>query len=877
MRDTPMWRRHLRFLGLDPAADVDDEIAFHFETRVEELTRAGVPEAEARDRAGREFGDVRRVRGELRAIGRKRLKRERRARGWESLAQDVRFAARTLRKGPGFAAVAVLTLALGIGASTAMFTLVNSVLLRPLGYADPERLVSVAEVTPGGEGGAPTSPANYDDWKEGARSFTDLAAAYGGPENLTGEGGAEQVVMRATTANYFTLLGVDAGVGRVYGPGEELENIVVLSHAFWRRRFNADPALLGRSISLSGQTLQVVGVMPESFRSTSAAPDLWVPVPYDPEWRGRFLEVVGRLRPGVTVEQAREEMRALHGRLGELYPANAGWSAEVVPLHERITGGVRPALLVLLGAVGLLLLIACANVANLLLGRAVARRRELAVRLSLGATRGRLVRQTLTESLILSGVAGVLGLGLAVWGTGALASLLPADLALPRLDEVRADLRVLGFALGVSLLTGIVFGTVPALSGSAVRLAETLRESTRGAGGGRNGLRRALVVVEVALAVILLVGAGLLGRSLQRLMAVDTGLRTESVLTLQVTLSGESYESDAGKRAFMDALLARLEALPGAREAAGEMYLPLTGAKVGHVFWRGDRPEPPEEEQPGTDIRVVAGDYFAVLGIPVLRGRAFDGRDRGDAPAAFLINEELARRHYPGEDPVGKPITYPWIGGPVSGEIVGVVGNVREMGPTAAPAPAIYRPYAQFPSPEMTMLVRTDGDPLALASAAEAAVRDIDPNQPVARIRSMDQVAAETVARPRFNLYLLGGFAAMALLLAGLGLYAIISYSVTQRRHEIGVRVALGARRGDVIRLVVRQGLALTAAGLAIGLGAALVATRAMSTLLFDVRPTDPATMAGVALFLAAVALLASWLPGLRATRVDPAVALRGE
>jgi putative ABC transport system permease protein len=796
----------------------------------------------------------------------------------EGLIQDIRWAARTLRKSRGFTVVAMLTLALGIGASTAMFTLVNGVLLRPLEYRESERLVMLWEWSWRRDAAGPTSPLNFFSWREQSESFAAMAATTDRPRNLTGAGEPEEVLARLTTGNFFEVLGVGAQLGRTYRESEEPEPVVVLSHRLWQRRFGGDPAIVGRTITIHDQPRTVIGVMPPDFHSVGARPELWIPAEFPRDWHGRFLQVVGRLRPAVTLEQARTELTSIHARLAEAHPeANTNWTTHLVPIHEQVTGEVRPALLVLLGAVGLLLLIACANVANLLLGRAAARRKEMAVRLSLGATRRRLIRQTLTESLLLAGAAGALGLVLAVWGTRTLARLLPADLTLPRLDQVGVDARVLGFALAVSLFTGLLFGIAPALFASAVRLAEALRDATRGTTVGRSGLRRGLVVVEVALAVILLIGAGLLGRSLDGLLRVDTGLREEQVLTMRMTLAGARYDDDAAMRNFYGELLPRLEALPGAAAVGGVMYLPLTGQKMGHVFYVEDRPRPREGEEPGTDLRVIAGDYFSALGIPLLRGRAFDARDHADAPPVFVINEELARLHFAGEDPVGKRLGIPWIGEDISGEIIGVVGSVREMGPTAAPSAAIYQAYAQMPSPQMTLVLRTRGDPLALASAAAAAVREIDSDQPVAEVRTMEQVMASTVARPRLILYLLGGFAGVALLLAALGLYGIISYTVTQRSHEIGVRVALGADRADVLRMVVSQGLWLTLTGLLLGLLGALAVTRVMQSLLFGISATDPPTLAGVALFLAGVALLASYLPARRATRVDPIVALRSE
>jgi putative ABC transport system permease protein len=793
----------------------------------------------------------------------------------DRLLQDLRFAARSLRKNPGFTLVAALTLALAIGASTSMFTIVNAVLLRPLEYRDPEQLVIVRDLNRTGTNAGVTSPANFIAWRAQAHGFTAMAATFDQPRNLTSPGEPEEILTRLTTDNFFAVLGVNTQLGRPYGPDDDAAAVVVISHGLWQRRFGGDPQVIGRSVTINDRVRAVVGVTSPDFRSVGERPDAWIPMDLDPNWRGRFLTVLGRLRAGTSVDQAQGEMTAIARRLADELPQfNRHRSARVVPLHEQVTSNVRPALLVLFGAVGLLLLIACANVANLFLGRAATRRTEIAVRLSLGATRSRVIRQVLTESLLLAAMAGALGIIIAVWGTDAIVSVLPADLALPRLDEVRLDARVLGFTVAVCLLTGMLFGTAPAIIGSAVNLAQDTREGMRGTPAGGARIRRALVVVEVALAMMLLVGAGLLGRSLQQLLQVDTGLRTDQVLTMRLMLTAARYEQESELRAFMQRLLARLQSVPGADAVAGEMYLPLTGLKIGHSFTRDDRPRPRPGEQLNTDIRVVAGDYFRALGIPVLRGRGFEPRDTEHVRPVFVVNDELARRYFPDRDPLGQRISFEWDGN-VSGEIVGVVGNVREMGPKEDPSPAIYRPYAQMPMPQMTLLVRSVGDPLTLASATTAAIREIDPNQPVAEVQAMDRLLANTVARPRLVVYVLGGFAGVALLLAALGLYGIVSYSVTQRRREIGVRVALGAQRRDVLRPILREGMVLTLCGLAVVLAGSVAATRVMQSLLFGVDATDPVTLAGVAFFLTATALAASYLPARRATRLDPVVALR--
>ena len=793
----------------------------------------------------------------------------------DTLLQDLRFASRSLRKNPGFTFIATVTLAVAIGASTSMFTIVNAVLLRPLQYREPEQLVILRDQNRTRTNAGVTSPANFLAWRARTQSFSDLAATYDQPRNLTSPGDPEEILTRLTTDNFFSMLGVRAQLGRMYGPGDDVRDVVVISHALWQRRFAGDPQVIGRPVTINDRVRTVIGVTAAEFRSVGARPDAWIPMPLDPNWRGRYLTVMARLRPAVSVEQASSDMTAVAARLADELPQfNRGRMADVVPLHEQVTGNVRPALLVLLGAVGLLLLIACANVANLLLGRAATRRTEIAVRLSLGATRGRVIRQVLTESVVLAVFAGALGVIVAVWGTEAVITFMPADLALPRVDEVRLDGRVLAFTVAVCLLTGILFGTAPAIMGSAVDLAQDTREGMRGTTRGGARLRSALVVAEVALAMVLLIGAGLIGRSLQQLLHVGTGVRTEQVLTMRLMLTAARYQQESELRGFMQRLLTRMQSLPGADAVGGEMYLPLTGLKIGHSFTRDDRPQPPPGEEPNTDIRVVAGDYFRALGIPVLKGRALEARDSEHGPSVFVVNEALARRYFPDRDPVGQRISFEW-DGMVSGEIVGVVGNVREMGPKDEPSPAIYRAYGQMPMPQMTLVMRSAGDPLALASAATTAIREIDPDQPVAEVRTMERVLANTVARPRLILYVLGGFAAVALLLAALGLYGIVSYSVTQRRRDIGVRVALGAQRADVLRPILREGMMLTGCGLALGLAAAFASTRVMQSLLFGVEATDPVTLLGVAAFLTATALAASYIPARRATRLDPVVALR--
>ncbi len=875
------------------AGDVDDEIAFHLEERARELAARGMSVEAARAEALREFGDVAEARAELEAIGRRRVRQERRSSGWSDLRQDLRYAVRTLRRSPGFTAVAVLTLALGIGATTSIYTVLDAVLLRPLGVGAAEELVVLRE-TPLDEPDAPgrtatVSPANFFDWEEQSKSFSQMAYYTQWPLNLTGDGEPREAQVQLASANFFSTLGVKPLLGRAFRPEEDDDTgeglgfgeVAVLSHSLWKSRYGGDPAVIGRTIRVNDDPVVVVGVMGPEFRVLDQKPDLWIPMGLargNRTSQGRFLTGIARLKPGAPLERARQEMSTIAGRLRERYPAyNTGWGVTLVPMREQVVGQVRPALLVLLAAVGMLLLIACTNVANLLLGRAIARRREIAVHLSLGATRGRLVRQLLTESMVLSLAGGAVGVTAAVLGTRAMVRMLPETVQLPRLDTVAVDARVLLAALAITLLTGLLFGLAPALVSSRTDLQASLRDSSRGHTGGRGStrLRGGLVVAEVALALMLLVGAGLLMRSFQKLQAVDTGVRPEGVLTLRMSLGSDAYEADEVKRNFLERLIPSLEGLPGVSAAGTVSHLPLTEGKMGHIAFRPDRPAPKPGEEPNADIRIVGGRYFQAQGIRLVGGRAFDARDHAAAVPAFIINRTLAKQQFPGEDPVGKRLAYPW---PelIEGEIVGVVEDVHETSVTDAPAPALYRPFTQWADPGLNVVIRTGGDPMALAGPAREAIRRADPNLPIASVRTMHDVVAEATARSRMSSYLLAAFATLALLLAGIGLYGIVSYAVTQRRGEIGVRVALGAERGNILRLIVRQGMVLTLAGLALGMVGSLALTRLLRSLLFGVTTTDPVTFLAVPLVLAAVALVASYLPASRAARVDPAIALRG-
>jgi putative ABC transport system permease protein len=805
----------------------------------------------------------------------------------DTLLQDLRFAFRSLRRTPGFAAVAVLTLALGIGASTAIFTVVNAVLLRPLPFDHPDRLVMLWERPPSGDPRNVASPADFTAWRQQSRTVAEMAATYPMKMNLTGGGDPEELRTGLATETFFRVLGVRAAAGRVFRPGDGRESVVVLSHGLWTRRFGADPGVVGQTVRLNDQALTVVGVLPARFSYLDVRADAWVSTEFPADARGRFLTVVGRLAPGATLGQARAEMAAIARRTAAEAPRfDTGWGINPVPLHEQATGEVRPALVLMGAGVAFLLLIACANVANLLLGRSAGRRREVAVRFSLGATRGRVVRQMLVESLVMAGVAGALGLALAWWGTGLLVRLLP-DEVLPRLAEVHVDGRVAAFAVACSAVTGVLFGIAPALAASAVRLGDALRDGGRASTGGRARvrLRGALVVAELALAMVLLVGAGLLGRSFARLAAVEPGFRPEGAATVRFTLPRARYAAEAQRRQFYQALLERAQRVPGVTAAGTIWYLPLSGEKSATDFAVEGRPAPPPGSEPGADIRIVGGDYFRAMGEPLRRGRVFTEADREGGPDVLVVNDALARKYFAGEDPVGRRIAYEWdhvVNGRsepymLTGTVVGVVGSVRENGPSADPSPAIYRWYRQEPPSRSNLVVHTAGDAAAVLPALVAAVHQVDPQIAVADARTMEEVLGGTIARPRLSLTLFGFFAAMALLLASIGIYGVIAFSVAQRRGELGVRMALGASRGDVLRLVVGQGMRMAGAGVGAGLVAALLLTRLMASLLFGVAPTDPAALLGAAAFLGGVALLATYVPARRAAGGDPALALRAE
>jgi len=802
-----------------------------------------------------------------------------------ALWQDLRFGARMLLKQPGFTLIAVLTLALGIGANTAIFSVVNAVLLRPFAYQAPERLVILRErVSAGSPGGFSPSYPNFADWRAQNSVCSSMSAVRTNESfNFTGAGEPERLQGRLVSAEFFSTLGIKPLLGRDFLAEEDRAGAtpaVILSYGFWQRRFGGDQSVIGKQLTLNNQSFTVVGITPANFQFGEEA-DVSVPIGLQAErfrLRGRDpgTDVVARLKPNVSEQQAETELNLIAARLEQQYPeSNKGRRVRVTPLHESFVGDVRQPLLILLGAVGLVLLIACANVANLLLVRSSGRQKEMAVRVALGASRATLIRQLLTESVLLAALGAALGILLALWGTSFIASQLPDGI--PRLREAEVDAPVLAFTLAVSLLTGLLFGLAPALQASRPNLTEGLKEGSRGSSGRRQRLRSALVVGEVALTLTLLVGAGLLIQSFRRVLQVDPGFKAQGLLTMQVSVNNPDGQQVAN---FFEQLQQNVHNLPGVKSVAVSNGLPFRTANYPGFFIEG-RTDP---DNKGSGLRyTVSPDYFQTMGIELIKGRLFTTEDTRDSPQVIVIDESLARRHFPNEDPIGKRLKQsrdaPGL------EIVGIVRHVEHYSLDGqSPDAQFYTNFNQIslqglPSNvrRINLLVRADADPLSLASAVRAQVAALNKDQAVFNVSTMEQIVAQSVAARRFSMLLLTVFAVVALALASLGIYGLMSYAVAQRTREIGLRMALGAQSSNVLRLVIGQGMKLALVGVALGLVASLALTRTMKTLLFGVSVTDPVTFAAIALLLIAVALLACWIPARRATKVDPMIALRAE
>jgi putative ABC transport system permease protein len=818
----------------------------------------------------------------------------------DALLRDLRFALRGLARSPAFTAIAVLTLALGIGANTAIFSVVNAVLLRPLAYGEPEQLVALtSSFSARGTANVPVSAPELNDYRREVNALEDAAGAWPININLTGYGQPERIAAAVISPNFFSVLGVAPAVGRDFtqaDAGGRIGYVAIISYDLWQRRFGGDLSAIGKTVRLDDDPMTIIGVMPKGFRhpiENAASPlELWAPIDLtnpDPDFvnsrQARVLSVVGRIKAGHTVDEVQRSLDALrerwYGEYPEAYSRAAGWRVDAVPLADKLVGKVRPALLILLGAVGCVLLIGCANVANLLLARASTRGREIAIRTAMGGSRRSIVRQLLTESVVLAALGGALGLLLAVWGTSALSDL--ASLYLPRAREIGIDPAVLAFTAGLILLTGIGFGLLPALQASRPDLQSVLKDTGKGmsAGARRSRLRSGLVVIEVALALVLLAGAGLLLRSFERLVRVEPGFNPDQLLTLQLWLPWPNeaekgrYFTAQQRLTFYDRALAALAQAPGARQVTLASGIPLRGqADLG--FDIVGRPVAPDEPPRSAEFRIIAPNYFETMQIPILRGRTVGGENDSTVPAEVAINQAMATKYWPGEDPVGREIRLFGPKGPL-GTIVGVVGDVRQIRLDLPPREEIFVSFRRFTNQQAAFVIRTEGRPDRLGAGAVKAIHTVDPEQPVYSIMPMTQVLADAGAERRFSLLLLTLFASIALVLSVIGIYGVMAYATSQRRHELGIRMALGAGSREVLGLVVGQGMRLVGLGVAIGLAGAWVLSRVLTSQLYGVSAQDPATYLVVALLLGGVALTASYLPARRALRIDPMSSLRSE
>lgn len=876
-----LWRRVLFYLRRDQFdRDLEEEMQFHLEMKSEENRQAGMEPLEARYAAERQFGNqtlLQEVSREMWAV-----------RSIETLAQDLRYGARMLLKNPGFTLIGVLTLGLGIGANTAIFTVVNAVLLQPLPFHEPERLVRVWRSSADGDRSGLSFP-DFADIRAQQTVFERMAAWRSSECTLTGQGDPVNLRGVAVTAELFPLLGVAPQLGRSFTPEEDQagNRAVILSQSLWQNRFNSDPNVIGKNVTIDSQSYNVAGVMPAGFKFPiqNDPVDLWLSLAADAEGRAPItaargypaFSVIGRLEPNVTAPQAEDSLRVIVHNLARQHTLSdfASSRARVLPYHEEVVRNVRLGLLLMFGAVGCVLAVACANVANLLLQRATTRRREIAIRAALGAGRGRILRQLLTESLLLALSGGAIGWLLAMWGTKLLISLAP--IGLPRAPESGLDMRVVGFAVLVSLATGVIFGLAPALQAAKADLNEALKDSAKGSSRRSNRFRNALIVVEVALTLMLLVCSGLLLNSFLRLQRVDPGFDTHNVLTFRIDLPATRYSQQTQVAPFYQQLISRLEAAPGVKSVSAisdpplSSYRDLTGFSIEGIATTPDKPFPYI-----ADWRAVTPGYFETMGMRLIKGRDFTPRDEPRSTQVAIINETLARRYFPNQDPLGKRIM-PGVGGSLMREIVGVVSDSKHASLREAPPPTIILPHEQLPHPSMTLVVRAANDPNNLIGVVQKEAQALDSELPVFNIRTLDQYVDFSVAKPKFSALLVGLFAGLALILSCIGLYGVMSYAVAQRTRELGIRMALGAQTRDVLKLVVRQGMWLTLLGAAIGVAGAIALTRMIKSWLFGVSPTDPLTFAAAALLLAIVALLSCWVPARRAAKVDPMTALRFE
>ena len=807
---------------------------------------------------------------------------------------DLRFGARMLLKSPTVTIIAIVALTLGIGANTAIFSVVHAVLLRAFPYGNPDQLVLVWEKKQGGRTDQNViNLANYSDWKAQNTVFSDMAVFFDRSLNLSGDGEPEEVPVQYVTANIFSVLGTAPILGRNFveddGRGAvEAPRAVAISYGLWQRRFGGDKGIVGRKIILSNQPAIVIGVMPASFgwhiqrgNDASKPADIWIPFQITNDLlvrRGRFASCVARMKPGVTIDQARVDMQTVSARLSQQYPDFlANWTTNVVPLRTQFTGEIRRPLLIVLGAVGFVLLIACANVANLLLARASARRKEIAVRAGLGASRWRIARQLLTESVLLSLIGGTLGVLVAWWGTKALIALSPPTLI--DLQHVNVNLPVLAFTLGLTLLTGIIFGLAPALEATRFDLQDALKEGGKNVGGNARTayLRNAFVVTQVALALVLLVGAGLLVKSLSRLQSVDPGFNPDNLLTVRVSLPTAKYDSDKKLIDFFQQAMTQIRSLPGVVSVGEINVAPFTGLYSGTSVQVVGWPELPPSQALKTGVSVTDANYFQTMQIPVTRGRVYSQQETVEMRHVVVVNEAFVKKNLNGEEPLGKQLKIAMKDEEDPCEIIGVVADNKHLGLDQSIEPMAYWPHAELVYPGMTMMVRTNNDPAALATSIRGVIRSLDPQQPIGAISTMESLLSDSVARARFSASLLTVFSIVALVMAAVGIYGVMSYTVLQRTHEIGIRMALGAQRRDVLKLVLKTGLVLGVIGVVIGLAASFALTRLITTLLFEVTATDKTTFALVAVVLFAIALVACYVPARRSTKVDPLKALRYE